>query len=323
MSAPPLDPDEVSPLPGLIGRSPAMREVYRMTRQVAASNATVLLTGETGSGKELIARAVHELSPRASGPFIRVNCGALSESLLESELFGYERGAFTGAVQQKKGRIEYADGGTLFLDEIGDVPLSLQVKLLRFLQSHEVHRLGGKEALRVDVRILAATNVELHKAIAEGRFREDLYYRLCVIEIAIPPLNQRDVDIPLLAKTFMLRFADEQRKSVKGITPQAMEAILAYHWPGNVRELENRIKRAVLMAEGHSLTPTDLGFQDPSTPETIDRTLKTTRQRFEKDMIHLALDKNEGNISKTALELGVSRPTLYQLLARYGLKKIE
>lgn len=306
---------------GIVGASEPMQAVYRSIAQVGPTALPVLITGESGTGKELVAQAIHRQSVRKDQPFVPINCGAIPETLLESELFGYERGAFTGAVQQKKGRIEYADGGTLFLDEIGDIPLSLQVKLLRFLQSPEVQRLGGKEALRVDVRILAATNVDLHKAIAEGRFREDLYYRLCVIEIAIPPLNQRDVDIPLLARTFMLRFADEQRKSVKGITPQAMEAILAYHWPGNVRELENRVKRAVLMAEGRALTPSDLGFQEPPAPEAIDGTLKTSRQRFEKDMIQLALDKNQGNISKTALELGVSRPTLYQLLARYGMKK--
>lgn len=306
---------------GIVGASEQMQAVFRSVAQVGPTALPVLITGESGTGKELVAQAIHRRSTRKDQPFIAINCGAIPETLLESELFGYERGAFTGAVQQKKGRIEYADSGTLFLDEIGDIPLALQVKLLRFLQSHEMQRLGGKDAIRVDVRILAATNVDLHKAIQEGRFREDLYYRLCVIEIAIPPLNQRDVDIPLLARTFMLRFAEEQRKPVKSITPEAMDALFAYHWPGNVRELENRIKRAVLMAEGRSLTPGNLGFQEPAEPESSDGTLKTSRQRFEKDMIQLALDKHDGNVSKTALELGVSRPTLYQLLARYGLKK--
>lgn len=306
---------------GIVGTSEPMQAVYRSIAQVGPTALPVLITGESGTGKELVAQAIHQRSTRKGQAFVAINCGAIPETLLESELFGYERGAFTGAVQQKKGRIEYADGGTLFLDEIGDIPLSLQVKLLRFLQSHEMQRLGGKDAIRVDVRILAATNVDLSKAIREGRFREDLYYRLCVVEVAVPPLCQRDVDIPLLARTFMLRFAEEQRKSIKGMTPQAMDALLAYHWPGNVRELENRMKRAVLMAEGRSLTPGNLGFQEPVEPESSEGTLKTTRQRVEKDLIQLALEKNEGNVSKTALELGVSRPTLYQLLARYGLKK--
>lgn len=315
------EPVEEQEFEGIVGSSELMKTVFQSIVQVGPTALPVLITGESGTGKELVAQAIHRRSTRKDHPFIAINCGAIPETLLESELFGFERGAFTGAVQQKKGRIEYANGGTLFLDEIGDIPLSLQVKLLRFLQEHEMQRLGGKDAIRVDVRILAATNVDLHQAIQDGRFREDLYYRLCVIEIAIPPLNQRDVDIPLLARTFMLRFADEQGKPVRGITPQAIEALLGYHWPGNVRELENRIKRAVLMAEGRSLTPTDLGFQEPTTPESVVGTLKTTRQRLERDLIQLALDKNGGNVSKTALELGVSRPTLYQLLARYGLKK--
>jgi len=315
------DPVDELEFDGMVGASEQMQAVFRSIAQVGPTALPVLITGESGTGKELVAQAIHRRSTRKDQPFIAINCGAIPETLLESELFGYERGAFTGAVQQKKGRIEYADGGTLFLDEIGDIPLALQVKLLRFLQSHEMQRLGGKDAIRVDVRILAATNVDLHKAIQEGRFREDLYYRLCVIEIAVPPLHQRDSDIPLLARTFMLRFAEEQRKPVKSITPQAMDALLTYHWPGNVRELENRMKRAVLMAEGRCLTPGNLGFQDPVEPESSEVTLKTSRQRLEKDLIQLALDKHDGNVSKTALELGVSRPTLYQLLARYGLKK--
>ncbi len=306
---------------GIVGASEPMQAVFQSILQVGPTALPVLITGESGTGKELVAQAIHRRSARKDHPFVAINCGAIPETLLESELFGYERGAFTGAVQQKKGRIEYADGGTLFLDEIGDIPLSLQVKLLRFLQSHEMQRLGGKEVVRLDVRVLAATNVDLHQAMQEGRFREDLYYRLCVIEIAVPPLNQRESDISLLARAFLLRFADEQHKPVKSFTPQAMEAILAYDWPGNVRELENRMKRAVLMAEGRSLTPAHLGLPEPVASNVEAGTLKTSRQRLEKDLIQLALDKNEGNVSKAALELGVSRPTLYQLLARYGLKK--
>ena len=222
----------------------------------------VLITGESGTGKELVARAIHGQSARSSGAFVAINCGAIPETLLESELFGYEKGAFTGAVQQRKGRIESAQGGTLFLDEIGDIPLGLQVKLLRFLQDHKIQRLGGKESITVDVRILAATNIDLQKAINEGRFRDDLYFRLCVVSIAIPPLRERGSDIILLARAFLLRFSSELKKPIKGFTPQAVEALLSYGWPGNVRELENRVKRAVVMAEGGYVTPENLELQD-------------------------------------------------------------
>ncbi|MFO0699149.1 MAG: PEP-CTERM-box response regulator transcription factor [Nitrospira sp.] len=315
------EPVEEQEFEGIVGSSELMKTVFQSINQVGPTALPVLITGESGTGKELVAQAIHRRSTRKDHPFIAINCGAIPDTLLESELFGYERGAFTGAVQQKKGRIEYADGGTLFLDEIGDIPLSLQVKLLRFLQSHEVQRLGGNEVTRVDVRVLAATNIDLHKAISDGRFREDLYYRLCVIEIPVPPLSQRDADIALLARTFLLRFADEQRKQVKGFTPQAMDAVLAYEWPGNIRELENRIKRAVLMAEGRSITPANLGLQDPAVPESGTGTLKSSRARLERDMVRVVLEKHDGNVSRTATELGISRPTLYQLLARYGLKK--
>ena len=283
----------------------------------------VLIMGESGTGKELVAQAIHRQSTRREQPFVAINCGAIPDNLLESELFGYERGAFTGAAQQKKGRIEYADGGTLFLDEIGDIPLGLQVKLLRFLQDHKVQRLGGKDAISVDVRILAATNADLHKAIEEGRFREDLFYRLCVIEIAVPQLNERGADIALLARRFMMRFAAEQRKQLKGFSPEAVVALQAYGWPGNVRELENRMNRAVLMAEGAYITPGNLGLCGLAMGGDEALSLKTSRQRHEKDLVRLALDKHEGNVSKTAAELGISRPTLYQLLDRYGLKKTK
>ena len=306
---------------GLVGTSPSMQEVFRMIRRVGPSDVPVLITGESGTGKELVARAIHRQSARKGEPFVAINCGAIPETLLESELFGYEKGAFTGATQQRKGRIEGAQRGTLFLDEIGDVPLALQVKLLRFLQDHTIQRLGAKETIAVDARILAATNVDLQKAISEGRFREDLYYRLCVVTIAVPPLSERGSDITLLARTFLTKFAEEEKKSLKGFTPQAVEALTAHNWPGNVRELENRIKRAVVMAEGKYVTPANLELKDPSSAEEDASTLRASRDSREKGLVRLAMEKAEGNVSRAAAELGISRPTLYQLLARYGLKK--
>ena len=292
-----------------------------MIRRVGPSDVPVLITGESGTGKELVARAIHRQSARKGEPFVAINCGAIPETLLESELFGYEKGAFTGAVQQRKGRIEGAQGGTLFLDEIGDIPLAFQVKLLRFLQDHTIQRLGGKETIAVDARILAATNVDLQKAISEGRFREDLYYRLCVVTIAVPALSERGSDITLLARTFLTKFAEEEKKPLKGFTPQAVEALTAHTWPGNVRELENRIKRAVVMAEGKYVTPANLELKDPSSAEEEASTLRASRDSREKDLVRLAMEKAEWNVSRAAAELGISRPTLYQLLARYGLKK--
>ena len=309
---------------GLMGNSAQMQEVFRMIRRVGPSDVPVLITGESGTGKELVARAIHRQSGRKGQAFVAINCGAIPETLLESELFGYEKGAFTGATQQRKGRIEGAQGGTLFLDEIGDIPLGLQVKLLRFLQDHEVQRLGGKETIAVDVRILAATNVDLQKAISEGRFREDLYYRLCVVTIAVPALNERGSDIALLSRTFLTKFAEEQKKPLKGFTPQAMQALTAYNWPGNVRELENRIKRAVVMAEGKYVTPENLELKDPSSLlEEEASTIRASRDSHERDLVRLAMEKADGNVSRAAADLGISRPTLYQLLARYGLKKTK
>jgi two-component system NtrC family response regulator len=281
----------------------------------------VLITGESGTGKELVARAIHRKSTRSRGPFVAINCGAIPETLLESELFGYEKGAFTGAVQQRKGRIESARGGTLLLDEIGDIPLGLQVKLLRFLQDHEIQRLGGKETIAVDARILAATNIDLQKAMSDGRFREDLYYRLCVVTIAIPALRERSSDVALLARTFLTKFAQGQKKPLKGFSPPAMQSLLAHNWPGNVRELENRIKRAVVMAEAQYVTHTNLELKEPSSSQADVSTLRAARESREKDLVRLAMEKAEGNVSRAATDLGISRPTLYQLLARYGLKK--
>jgi len=308
---------------GLMGNSAQMQEVFRMIRRVGPSDVPVLITGESGTGKELVARAIHRQSGRKGQAFVAINCGAIPETLLESELFGYEKGAFTGATQQRKGRIEGARGGTLFLDEIGDIPLGLQVKLLRFLQDHEIQRLGGKETIAVDARILAATNVDLQKAISEGRFREDLYYRLCVFTIAVPALNERGSDIALLSRTFLTKFAEEQKKPLKGFTPQAMQALTAHNWPGNVRELENRIKRAVVMAEGKYVTPGNLELKDPSSSEEEASTLRASRDSRERDLVRLAMEKADGNVSRAAADLGISRPTLYQLLARYGLRKTK
>jgi two-component system NtrC family response regulator len=308
---------------GLLGNSERMEDVFRMIRRVGPSDVPVLITGESGTGKELVARAIHRQSARKSGPFVAINCGAIPETLLESELFGYEKGAFTGATQQRKGRIEGAQGGTLFLDEIGDIPLGLQVKLLRFLQDHEIQRLGAKGTIAVDARILAATNVDLQKAMSEERFREDLYYRLCVVTIAVPALSERGSDVTLLARAFLTRFAEEQKKPLKGFTPQAVEALTLHTWPGNVRELENRIKRAVVMAERQYVTPGNLELKDPASSEEETSTLKASRDSREKDLVRLAMEKAEGNVSRAAAELGISRPTLYQLLARYGLKKTK
>ena len=306
---------------GILGSSAGIQDVLRMIRRVGPSNVSVLITGESGTGKELVARTIHGQSARKGEPFVAINCGAIPETLLESELFGYEKGAFTGAMQQRKGRIESAQRGTLFLDEIGDIPLALQVKLLRFLQDHAIQRLGAKETIAVDARILSATHVDLKKAISEGRFREDLYYRLCVVTIAVPALSERGSDITLLARTFLTKFAEEEKKPLKGFTPQALQVLTAYNWPGNVRELENRIKRAVVMAEGKYVTPANLELKDPSSSEEEASTLRASRDSREKDLVRLAMEKVEGNVSRAAAELGISRPTLYQLLARYGLKK--
>ncbi len=305
---------------GLVGNSRPMQDVFGMMRRVGPSDVPVLITGESGTGKELVARAIHRLSGRKAAPFITINCAAIPETLLESELFGYEKGAFTGAVQQRKGRIESAQGGTLFLDEIGDVPLSLQVKLLRFLQDHEVHRLGGKDGVSVNVRILAATNVDLQEAIDSGRFREDLFYRLCVVAISVPSLKARGSDITLLAKTFLVKFAEAQQKVLKGFTPQAIETLLAHNWPGNVRELENRVKRAVVMTEGKYVSPANLELKNLSLIDNGSTTLRGARDLHEKELVQLVLEKADGNLSKAAVELGISRPTLYHLLSRYGLR---
>jgi two-component system NtrC family response regulator len=307
-------------LEGIIGESPSMQSVFELVRKVSTSDVSVLIQGESGTGKELIARAIHRLGNRKDAPFVPINCGAIPENLLESELFGYEKGAFTGADAQKRGRIEFADGGTLFLDEIGELPLLLQVKLLRFLQEHKVERVGGRETIPVDVRIIAATNKDLKEEIGENRFREDLYYRLGVVMITIPPLRERAGDAVLLAKAFLQAFSTNYRKAIKGFRDDALDAIASYDWPGNVRELENRVKRAVVMCEGNFVVSGDLeldAFRDSAVPKS----LRQIREETEKYHVKKALEKHDGNISKAARELGVSRPTFHDLMRKYHLSR--
>jgi two-component system NtrC family response regulator len=306
----------------MLGTSPPMQAVFATIRKVAASDVPVLVVGESGTGKELVARALHQQSGRTAAPFVAINCGAIPETLLESELFGHEKGAFTGAHLLRHGKIEAAQGGTLFLDEIGELPLSLQVKLLRFLQEYQIERIGGRKAIPVNVRVVAATNVDLQQAMAAGRFREDLYYRLGVITISLPPLRDRGADILVLAQALLHRYAVEGRHKVTGFSRRALSALQSYGWPGNVRELENRIKRAVLMAQGSQVTPADLDLDAPySTYLAPGQGLREAREAFEKDLIQRVLAKHGGNISRTASELGVSRPTLHDLVTKYALER--
>ncbi len=307
-------------LAGLLTRSPEMLRVCRTVEKVAGSNATVLLLGESGTGKEVLARGVHEASPRKNERFVAINCAAIPDNLLESELFGYEKGAFTGAAKTTPGKIESADGGTLMLDEIGDLPHPLQAKLLRFLQERVVERLGGRQEIPVDVRIVCATHQDLKTLIKEGRFREDLFYRLAEIVINIPPLRARNGDATLLAHAFVRRFANEQNCGSMTLTEDAIRAIEAHPWPGNVRELENCIKRAVIMADGAQITRDDIGLEtDGESPsEFID--LRKIRDDAERGAVVTALGRANGNLVRAAEILGISRPTLYDLLHRLGLK---
>ena len=305
---------------GMLGTSPQIQEVFSSIRKVATTEVPVLIVGESGTGKELVAQAIHRNSSRRAYPFVVINCSAIPETLLESELFGHEKGAFTGAHIQRKGRFEMARGGTLFLDEIGELSLTLQVKLLRFLEEQKIERVGGREAIVVDARVLAATNKDLNEALKEGKFREDLYYRLGVVTLSLPPLREREGDILLLATALLHRYAHENRKKITGFTPQAIDAIKTYTWPGNVRELENRIKRAVIMAEGQKVTPVDLELTSPPT-KYEKQSLKKAREELERDLIHKALTRNKGNVTKVAEELGISRPTLYELMEKLGIEK--
>ncbi|MDR4469540.1 MAG: sigma-54 dependent transcriptional regulator [Nitrospira sp.] len=311
------------PLDEICGTSPAMWEVFKLIRKVATTDMPVLLTGETGTGKELTAQAIHVRSLRKDGPFVPFNCGAIPEMLLESELFGHERGAFSGAVSQKKGKVEAADGGTLFLDEVGDLLPALQVKLLRFLQDGTFVRVGGQETIRVDARVIAATNVDLKAAIVQNKFREDLYYRLDVLHIHLPPLRERDEDTLLMAMVFLRRAAAACGKHISSYTVEAVDAMRAYSWPGNVRELSNRVRRAVVTAEGDEIRPQDLDLVGTGcqASDSLD-SLRADRRRNEVAMLVRAISLHHGNLTRVARDLEVSRSTLYRKLRAYGLENL-
>ena len=307
---------------GMLGTSPSIHRIYEAIRKVSTNDAPILITGESGTGKEVTARAIHERGLRRQGPFVSINCGAIPESLLESELFGYERGALTGAVGQKKGKVEFAQGGTLFLDEVGELPNTLQVKLLRFLQDHTFERVGGHQPIEMNVRIIAATNVNLKEAIEKGTFREDLYYRLGVVHINLPPLRERGEDVSLIAMSFLRQAAARYNKRIYGFTREALDTLQAYSWPGNVRELSNRVGRAVVMAEGTHVAPADLDLPRQA-PRQDDGSisLKVNQQRIETDLILKAFTLSQGNLSRAAQELGISRSTLYRRLRQYGMER--
>ncbi len=312
---------QIESFEGLLGAGASMQTVFNMIRKVAASDAPVLILGESGTGKEMTARAIHQRSARKSGPFIAINCSAIPESLIESELFGHEKGAFTGAHMQRKGRIEMAAGGTLFLDEIGEVPLPIQVKLLRFLQEQVIERVGGRQEIHIETRVVAATNADLKKIMANGTFREDLFYRLAVVQIALPPLRARGEDVKLLARAFLQRFAHEAGKPSLTFAPDAIRAIRQHMWPGNVRELQNRVRRAVIMSEGKRISAENLELAEHSDNGTI--SLKDARERAEREAIMQALRRSGGKMAPAAVELGVSRPTLYELMDKLGLQRAE
>lgn len=308
---------------GMVGQCPEMLDVFSVIRKIASADVSVLINGESGTGKELVARAIHSMSLRKDGVFAPINCGAIPENLIESELFGHEKGAFTGAHIQVQGKVEYANKGTLFLDEIGELPTHLQVKLLRFLQERTFQRVGGREDIPIDTRVISATNIDIPKAIKEGKFREDLYYRIGVVTINLPALRDRKGDIILLSNLFLRRYSEEFKKRIRGFSPSAVDMLESYEWPGNVRELENRIQRAVLMAESSMIEPQDLAFTDEPEKRGFSAaravTLKEARDRLERDLIISAIDRHKGNIVKAAEELDVSRPTLYDIMKRHGL----
>jgi two-component system NtrC family response regulator len=309
----------VMPLAGVIAISDPMQKACRIIEKVAPTSATVLLLGESGTGKELLARAVHNLSPRATRNFVAINCAAIPDTLLESEFFGYEKGAFTGAVKQSPGKFEYADGGTLFLDEIGDMPLNLQAKLLRFLQDRVVERIGGRERIPVDVRVVCATNKDLQAMIKAGTFREDLYYRTSEVAVRIPPLRERPGDAVVIAQAILENRSREHNRQLKGFAPDALKAIEGYPWPGNIRELENRINGAVIMTDGKYVTVEDLGLPGNGGSDLAWLNLRVARQRAESEAIRQALALSGNNISRTAELLGITRPTLYDLLEKNAI----
>jgi two-component system NtrC family response regulator len=300
----------------LIGATPRMREMFSTVSLVAKTDVTVLVHGESGTGKELVARAIHNRSPRRTAPFVPINCGAIPETLLESELFGHEKGAYTGAHVQRKGKLELADGGTVFLDEIGEMPLPLQVKLLRFLQERKVERLGGRQQVHVDTRVIAATNKDLKADISAGGLREDLYFRLSVVTITLPPLRERGEDISMLAHAFLRRACRAHRRKLR-FSEAALAALGRYHWPGNVRELENAVQRATIMTRGSVIDPADLGIPTSRPAERL--TLREARNRAERQSLIEALTRTRGNITRAAAELSVSRPTLHGLLEKHGI----
>ncbi len=304
----------------MITAAPEMIKVARTIERVANTNVSVMLLGASGTGKELLARGLHDASDRAGGAFVAINCAAIPENLLESELFGHEKGAFTGAVKTTEGKIEMAGGGTLFLDEVGDIPLPLQVKLLRFLQERVIERIGSRKSIAVDTRIVCATHQDLEAMIAAGSFREDLFYRLAEIVVRIPGLAERAGDPALLAKAFLARFAKEMNPAVKGFAPDALAAIDEWGWPGNVRELENRVKRAVIMTEAKLISAVDLDLAAPDSSGAQVLNLKSARETADRRVIRHALARSEGNISNTAKILGISRPTLYDLLKQYDMQ---
>ena len=308
-------------LENMIGHSRAMERIFELIRQISPSSCTVLITGDSGTGKELVARAIHQLSPRKDKPFIPIHCAALSPSLLESELFGHERGAFTGAISQKKGKFEIADGGTIFLDEISEIPLEIQVKLLRFLEMREFERVGGTRTIKVDIRFLAASNANLEPLVQEGRLREDLYYRLNVVRIKLPTLRERREDIPLLVNTFIGEFSRANRKKVTAITPRALQMLQAYNWPGNIRELKNCVESMVVLTKKTVLGVEDLParFQTEKPPE-LSALSSLNIKTMEKELVRNALAQSSGNKRQAAELLGISRRTLYRKMEEYGLK---
>lgn len=312
---------ESSALSGIIGGSKSMQSVCRLLEKVGPAEATSLVLGESGTGKELVARALHQLSPRTKKPFVALNCAAIPDNLLESELFGYEKGAFTGAVKQTKGKIESANGGTLFLDEIGDMPMPLQAKMLRFLQERVIERLGGREAIEVDVRIVCATHRNIKEMIEAGDFREDLFFRISEIVIEIPALREREGDCLLLAQSFLQKFSEKNKRKFRGFTDQARAALDMYNWPGNVRELENRIKRAVVLADGKRITAQDLGFDEAGSQVEGESSLdlRKAREKVEREVIQRALAIHDNNVTHAAEAMGISRPSLYQLVKKLDL----
>lgn len=310
-----------SPLDGIVGVSDTILSACRLVEKVGPSEATSLILGESGTGKELFAHALHRLSPRKDKSFIALNCAAIPDNLLESELFGYEKGAFTGAVKQTKGKIETASGGTLFLDEIGDMPMPLQAKILRFLQERVIERLGGRDTIEVDLRIVCATHRNLDQLIKEGGFREDLFFRISEIVIKVPALRERENDKLLLAQTLLHQFSEKNGRSFRGFTEQARAAIDSYEWPGNVRELENRIKRAVILAEDSRISITDLGFDDPG-ESAGSLSLRHAREQAEREVIQRALAVHGNNVTQAAAALGISRPSLYQLVKKLDMPEL-